>query len=274
MPGMDLTRATLSSPASVGALLRDWRLRRRYSQLDLALEADVSTRHLSFVETGRAKPSRELLLHLAQLLELPLRERNVLLVSAGFAPMYAERGLDAPELAAARAAIELVLAGHEPYPALALDRHWNLVRANRAALRLFAQVAPALMQPPVNMMRVSLHPEGLAGALLNLEEVRARMLHRLRQQVANSGDAVLTELLRELSALPRAPSASAPVSDPYGGVVLPIRLRTPAGEVNLFSTIAVFGTPVDVTLSELALEAFFPADAASGEILRQLAGAD
>ena len=268
---MNAPAASLSAPASTGTLLRDWRQRRRLSQLDLALEAAISTRHLSFVETGRARPSRELLLHLAQLLDLPLRERNVLLVSAGFAPMYAERGLDAPELAAARSAIELVLRGHEPYPALALDRHWNLVLANRAAQRLFAQVAPALLVPPVNMMRLSLHPDGLGGALLNLDEVRTRMLYRLRRQVANTGDAVLTELLRELSALPGAPSASAPVSDPYAGVVLPVRLRTPAGDVALFSTLAVFGTPVDVTLSELALESFFPADEASAQVLRRLA---
>ena len=265
---------TASTSGSAGTLLREWRQRRRLSQMDLALEADISTRHLSFVETGRSRPSRELLLHLAQLLELPLRERNVLLVSAGFAPMYAERALDAPELAAARAAIELVLSGHEPYPAFALDRHWNLVRANRAAQRLFARVAPALVQPPVNMMRLSLHPEGLGGALLNLDEVRARMLNRLRRQVANTGDAVLTELLRELSAMPGAPPATAPVSDPYAGVLLPVRLRTPLGEVTLFSTLAVFGTPVDVTLSELALESFFPGDEGSASILRRLAEED
>lgn len=274
MRGMNPPAATASASGSTGTILRDWRQRRRYSQLDLALEANISTRHLSFVETGRSRPSRELLLHLGQLLELPLRERNVLLVSAGFAPMYAERALDAPELAAARAAIELVLTGHEPYPAFALDRHWNLVLANRAAQRLFAQVAPALLQPPVNMMRLSLHPQGLGGALLNHDEVRARMLLRLRRQVANTGDAVLTELLRELSALPGAPPASAPLHDPYAGVVLPVRLRTPAGDVNLFSTLAVFGTPVDVTLSELALESFFPADAASAQVLRQLAESD
>ncbi|MCI1710981.1 MAG: helix-turn-helix transcriptional regulator [Chiayiivirga sp.] len=268
---MNAQAATPSAPASTGALLRDWRQRRRLSQLELAADAAISTRHLSFVETGRARASRELLLHLAQLLDLPLRERNVLLVSAGFAPMYAKRALDAPELAAARSAIELVLRGHEPYPALALDRHWNLVLANRAAQRLFAQVAPALLAPPVNMMRLSLHPDGLGGALLNAEEVRARMLHRLRRQVANSGDAALAALLRELSVLPGAPGATTPVPDPYAGVVLPLRLRTPAGEVALFSTLTVFGTPVEVTLSELALEAFFPADEASAQVLRRLA---
>jgi transcriptional regulator with XRE-family HTH domain len=259
--------------APAGHLLREWRQRRHLSQLELALEAEISTRHLSFVETGRARPSREMLLHLAQLLEMPLRERNVLLLSAGFAPMYAERPIDAPELAAARAAIELVLRGHEPYPALALDRHWNLVLANDAARRLLAGVAPALLAPPINMMRMSLHPDGLGGAIVNLDEIRAHMLHRLRRQVAQGGDAVLAALLQELSALPHAPSAATPLHDPYAGVVLPLRLRTPAGELNLFSTLTVFGSPVEVTLSELAIEAFFPADAASGEILRAMAGA-
>jgi transcriptional regulator with XRE-family HTH domain len=261
----------MDTTATPGPLLREWRQRRHLSQLELALEAEISTRHLSFVETGRARPSRELLLHLAQLLEMPLRERNVLLVSAGFAPLFAERALDAPELAAQRAAIELVLRVHEPFPALALDRHWNLVLANAAARRLLAGVAPGLLAPPVNMMRLSLHPDGLAGAIVNLEEIRAHMLHRLRRQVAQGGDAVLVALLRELSALPHAPPASAPLHDPYIGVVLPLRLRTPAGELSLFSTLTVFGSPVDVTLSELAIEAFFPADEASAAILRAMA---
>jgi transcriptional regulator with XRE-family HTH domain len=264
----------MDTTAVAGTLLREWRQRRRLSQLDLALEADISTRHLSFVETGRARPSRELLMQLANLLELPLRERNVLLVSAGFAPAFADRGLDAPELAAARAAVDLVLTGHEPYPALALDRHWNLVLANRAALRLVELVAPELRTPPVNMMRLSLHPQGFGAALLNLDEVRARMLQRLRRQVANSGDAVLLELLRELSALPGAAATTTNTRDPYAGVILPIRLRLPLGDITLFSTIATFGTAVDVTLSELMLESFFPADAASAEVLRRMAAHD
>jgi transcriptional regulator with XRE-family HTH domain len=259
-----------NNPAA-GQLLREWRQRRHLSQLELALEAEISTRHLSFVETGRARPSRELLLHLAELLELPLRERNVLLASGGFAPVFAERALDAPELDAARAAVELVLAAHDPFPALALDRHWNLVLANAAAKRLLGSVAPQLLQPPVNMMRVSLHPDGLGGAIVNLAEIRAHMLQRLRRQVAHSGDPVLAALLRELSALPGAERIASSFEDPYAGVVLPLRLRTPVGEVALFSTLTVFGSPVDVTLSELALEAFFPADAASAQLLRALA---
>jgi transcriptional regulator with XRE-family HTH domain len=261
----------MDTPAPAGTLLREWRQRRRLSQLDLALEAEISTRHLSFVETGRARPSREMLLHLAQLLEMPLRERNVLLVSAGFAPVFAERGLESPELAAARAAVELVLQAHEPYPAVALDRHWNLVLANRAAQRLLASVAPAQLAPPVNMMRLSLHPDGLAGAIVNLDQIRAHMLQRLRRQVAVSGDPVLTELLRELSALPTSPRGTEPVHDPYAGVLIRLRLRLPQGEVDLFSTLTVFGSAVDITLSELALEAFFPADERSAQILRAMA---
>lgn len=264
----------MDTTAAAGTLLREWRQRRRLSQLELALEADISTRHLSFVETGRARPSRELLMQLAQLLELPLRERNVLMVSAGFAPAFADRGLDAPELVAARAAVELVLGGHEPYPALALDRHWNLVLANRAAQRLLALVPAELRVAPINMMRLSLHPLGLGAVLSNLGEVRARMLHRLRRQVANSGDPVLLELLRELSALPEAPSNPPATRDPYAGVLLPVRLRLPLGEVTLFSTIATFGTAIEVTLSELMLESFFPADAASADVLRRMADAD
>lgn len=263
-----------SVEAPAGQLLREWRQRRHLSQLELALEAEISTRHLSFVETGRARPSREMLLHLAELLEMPLRERNVLLVTAGFAPVFAERGLDAPELEAARTAVMLVLDGHDPFPAVALDRHWNLVMANRAAQRLLAAVAPAMLAPPVNMMRLSLHPDALGGMILNLDEIRAHMLHRLRRQVATSGDPVLAALLRELSELPAARSPSVPHRDPYGGVVVPLRLRTPLGELNLFSTLTVFGSPIEVTLSELALESFFPADPASAALLRRMADAD
>lgn len=261
----------MNAIAPTGHLLREWRQRRHLSQLELALEAEISTRHLSFVETGRSRPSREMLLHLAQLLEMPLRERNVLLVSAGFAPMFAEKPIEAPELAPARLAIEMVLRGHEPYPALAVDRHWNLVIANEAARRLLENVAPTLLTPPINLMRLSLHPDGLSGAIINLDQMRQHMLHRLGRQVAQTGDAQLTALLRELSALPHAPTAGAPLDDPFAGMVLPLRLRTPLGELNLFTTLTVFGSPVEVTLSELAIEAFFPADAASAEILRRMA---
>ena len=252
----------------VGTLLRDWRIRRRLSQLDLAGEADVSTRHLSFVETGRAAPSRELVLRLANRLDVPLRERNRLLVAAGFAPMYGERALAEPAMAAARRAIELVLKGHEPYPALAVDRHWTLVSYNRVVPMLMAGAAPALLQPPVNVLRLSLHPDGLAPRICNLGAWRAHVLERLRQQVATSADAVLAALADELRGYP---GARADEPAPEQNVVVPLVVDTPDGTLSFISTTTVFGTPVDVTLSELALETFFPADAATAEQLQRAA---
>jgi transcriptional regulator with XRE-family HTH domain len=249
----------------VGDQLRDWRQRRRLSQLDLALDADISTRHLSFVETGRSTPSRELLLHLADQLGVPLRERNAMLLAAGYAPAYAERPLDDPALAPARAAIDLLLKAHEPFPALAVDRRWNLVAANGAVGPFLEGVAEALLAPPMNVLRLSLHPEGLAPRILNLGEWRAHILDRLRQQIAAAGDVALEELHAELSAYP-GPAAEA--HHDYGGVVVPLRLRSTAGDLCFFSTITVFGTPVDITLSELAIEAFFPADEATAKLLR------
>lgn len=255
-----------ASPLPVGALLRDWRQRRRLSQLDLAGEAAVSTRHLSYVETGRALPSREMVLRLANRLDVPLRERNRLLVAAGYAPMYGERGLDDPTMAAARAAVERVLKGHEPYPALAVDRHWNLVSYNRAVPVLMAGADPQLLEPPLNVLRLSLHPQGLAPRIANLGAWRAHLLERLHQQVASSGDAVLGALADELRGYPgpRDDSHAAPEQN----VVVPLLLETPHGRLSFISTTTVFGTPVDVTLSELALETFFPADAATAERLR------
>ncbi len=254
----------------MGDLLRDWRQRRRRSQLDLALEAEVSARHLSFVETGRSSPSRDLILTLADRLELPLRERNTLLVAGGFAPAYPERSLDDPALAAARRAMELVLAGHEPFPALAIDRRWTMVLANRAVAPLLMGIDDALLKPPVNVLRLSLHPDGLAPRIANLAEWRAHLLDRLRRQVEATADRGLQELLRELLAYPKPPGPPhpGPAGDKaYAGVVVPLRLKTPGGVLSFFSTTTVFGTPVDVTLSELALEAFYPADAATATAL-------
>lgn len=253
----------------VGQLLRDWRQRRRMSQLDLALEADISARHLSFVETGRAQPSRDMLLHLAEQLDVPLRDRNVLLAAAGFAPVFAERALTDPALGAARQAVELVLKGHEPFPALAVDRHWSLMYANRMASALMAGVDPELLTPPANVLRISLHPKGIAPQIANLAEWRAHLLTRLRRQIDSTGDAVLAALLEELSSYP-APKAGHGRNDPQA-IAVPMQLRTPAGVLSFFSTITVFGTPVDITLSEIAIEAFFPADDATGEALRALA---
>lgn len=256
----------------VGGLIREWRRRRHLSQLDLASEAEVSQRHLSFLESGRSRPSREMLLRLAEQLDVPLRERNVLLTAAGFAPHYPERSLDDPALEAARAAVDRVLAAHEPWPALAFDRHWTLLAANRAVAPLLAGVAPWLLRPPVNLMRLALHPEGIAPRVANVPEWRAHLLERLRRQAGQTADTTLLALLRELRGYaPPASARGAPlrVDHEAGAVAVPLRLRTGAGELVLLSTTTVFGTPVDVTLSELAIETFLPADPATAEALRR-----
>jgi transcriptional regulator with XRE-family HTH domain len=263
---------SLSTGRPVGALLRQWRERRGLSQLHLACRAEVSSRHVSFLETGRSQPSREMLLHLAEELEVPLRERNALLVAAGFAPVYAERSLDDPALQATREAVELVLKGHEPYPALAVDRHWRLVSANRALGALLTGLAPELLQPPVNVLRLSLHPAGLAPRILNLAQWRAHLLARLRHQVELTADPVLTALHDELRAYPapEGPAHGKGRESELAGVVVPLRLQTAVGVLSFFSTVTVFGTPIDITLSELAIESFFPADPATAEALRGL----
>jgi transcriptional regulator with XRE-family HTH domain len=256
----------------VGTLLREWRQRRRLSQLDLAGDADVSTRHLSCVETGRSLPSREMLLRLAERLEVPLRERNRLLTAAGYAPMFSEHRLDDPALGSARQALEQVLRGHEPYPALLVDRHWTLLSANRMVALMLQGLPPALLQPPMNVLRLSLHPQGLAPRIVNLAQWRAHLLTRLAHQVEASGDATLAALADELRGYPSPvgqPSES--LAAPAPAVAMPLQFRTPEGLLSLISTITVFGTPVDVTLSELALETFFPADEATAQALRRLA---
>jgi len=262
--------APASLTAPVGAQIRHWRARRRLSQLELALEADVSTRHLSCVETGRAAPSREMVLRLANRLDVPLRERNRLLTAAGFAPMYPARPLADPALAAARQVVELVLRGHEPCPALAVDRHWNVVMQNRAVPLLVDGVAPDLLAGPVNALRLSLHPRGMAPRIVNLAAWRAHVLARLRQQIVASDDDTLRALEDELAAYP-APDDAAHAPTPAGGepaLVVPLVVDSPLGRLSFISTTTVFGTPVDVTLAELALESFFPADAATTAALR------
>jgi transcriptional regulator with XRE-family HTH domain len=241
------------------------------SQLALALEADVSQRHLSFVESGRARPSREMVVRLAERLDVPLRERNRLLLAAGFAPQYAERPLDDPAMGAARRAVERVLAAHEPYPAIAVDRAWHLVSANRAASLLLAAVGRELLAPPVNVLRASLHPDGLAPRIVNYAQWRAHLLDRLARQAESSGDAGLAALHAELRDLPPPRSrvgAARDIAEDGAGVFVPLRLATDAGVLSFLSTTTVFGTPADVTLDELALECFFPADAATAEALR------
>ena len=242
------------------------------SQLDLACEADISARHLSFLETGRSSPSREMVLHLAEQLEVPLRERNSLLVAAGYAPVFRERPLEDPTLQAARKVIDLLLAAHEPFPALAIDRHWTLVASNRAIPLLLAGVEPSLLVPPVNVLRLSMHPQGLAPQIVNLAEWRSHLLARLRRQIDATADPVLAELLNELSSYP-VPSGNkynAPSDTDYAGVAVPVQLATADGVLSFLSTTTVFGTPVDITLSELALESFFPADTATSDTLNRI----
>ena len=265
-----MTSTALSSRAGVGDLLRDWRQRRRLSQLELAGEADISTRHLSFIETGRSQPSRSMLLRLAERLDMPLRARNEMLNAAGFAALYAERPLDAPEMSVARRTVDAVLAAHAPFPALAVDRHWTLVAGNAAVGALLGGVAAELLQGAVNVLRLSLHPEGLAPRIANLAEWRAHLLARLQQQIDRSGDAQLVALHAELAAYPTRGEAHAHELD---AIAVPLRLRVDglAEPLSLISTTTVFGTPVDVTLSELALECFYPADDATRAALQRLA---
>ncbi|GAA2216568.1 helix-turn-helix transcriptional regulator [Nonomuraea monospora] len=249
----------------VGELLREWRHRRKLSQLDLALQADVSARHVSFVETGRTIPSRSMVIHLAEHLGVPLRERNRLLVAAGHAPAYRHRPLDDPDLAGARAALEQVLRGHEPFPALAVDDRWNLLLANAAAGVFLDGVDPELLEPPVNMMRLGLHPKGFAPRLRNLAQVRGFLLPRLARQVGRTGDPVLSALLEEVR---EYGGASGPVADGPADIALPIRIEHRGRELCFFNTITTFGAAFDVTLEEIAVEAYFPADAETARHLR------
>jgi transcriptional regulator with XRE-family HTH domain len=258
------------SPASVGFLLRDWRKRRRQAQLEVALESGISARHLSFIETGRSQPSRDVVLRLAEHLEVPLRERNQLLLAAGFAPAFRERPLSDPALSRAWEEIGRLLAAHEPYPALALDRHWNMVAANRAVAPLMGSISPALHGPPVNVLRASLHPEGVAPRIANLPQWRAHLLARLQHQIGVTGDVVLVELLRELEGYPVGQGSALVHAETE--VMVPLRLHFEGTTLSLLSTTMVFGAPLDVTISELALETFFPADHDSAELLQNLIG--
>jgi transcriptional regulator with XRE-family HTH domain len=251
------------SRPSVGTLLRGWRQRRSLSQLELALNAAVSSRHVSFLETGRARPSREMLLHLAEHLEVPLRERNRLLLAAGYAPQYAERRLDQPEMAPVRDALERFLRAHEPYPALVLDRHYNMVSANDAVAVLTAGVAPELLAPPANALRATLHPSGMAPRVRNLEEWSAHLLHRLRRQASVTGDPELEHLHEELKTYPGV-SSEPPLDESTGAdILLALRLADGERELAFFSTVSTFGTAVDITLAELSIEAFYPANAST-----------
>lgn len=249
----------------VGELLREWRHRRRLTQLDLAIQAEVSTRHVSFVETGRTIPSRSMVLHLAEHLGIPLRERNRLLIAAGHAPAYPRRPLEAPDLAKAHDALRHVLRGHEPYPALAVDHRWNLLLANSAIDVFLDGVAPALLRPPVNMMRLGLHPDGFAPRLRNLAQIRSFLLPRLARQVTRTGDPELSALYAEV--LSYGAEGDPPPPDP-ADIAMPIRILHRGVELCLFNTISTFGAAFDITLEEIAIEAYFPADTATARFLQ------
>jgi len=249
-----------------GDLIREWRQRRRLSQLDLAIAANVSSRHLSFVETGRSRPTSEMILHLAEHLDVPLRDRNALLLAGGFAPAYPERGLAEPELHAVKNALKRVLDGHEPYPAAVVNRWWELVDANAGIALFTGDVSPELLEPPVNVLRLSLHPDGMAPRIANLPQWRAHLLDRLRRQAQSTGDQRLTALHAELAAYPSAPPSAEPSAagtvraGALPDVVVPLRYRTGDAELSFISITTVLGTPMDITVEELAIEAFYPAD--------------
>jgi transcriptional regulator with XRE-family HTH domain len=262
--------STTTPARTFGDLLRDWRRRRRMSQLDLACDADISTQHLSFLETGRSFPSRQMLLHLAACLDVPLRDRNVLLGAAGFSPVFQERAFSEPALSLVRRNVEIVLAAHDPNPALAVDRHWTMLAANRAVAHLVAGAEQTLLRPPVNVLRLSLHPAGLASRIVNLAQWRAHVIARLRRQIDMSGDAVLMDLLEEIRDYPGVRSDLEP-GEESEMIAIPFQLATIDGVLSFFSTTTLFGTPVDITVSELAIEAFLPADLQTAEAMRRLA---
>jgi transcriptional regulator with XRE-family HTH domain len=268
-PLMSPAMATAMASPGVGPLLRDWRKRRRLSQLDLALEAGVSARHLSFVETGRSRPSADMVLQLADQLEVPLRNRNQLLLAAGHAPVFEQHDLEDPEMAPVRKAIDLILDGHDPYPAVVIDRAWEMLGANRAVAVLTEGVAPDLMAPPVNVMRVALHPNGMAPRIANLGEWRGHLLERLERQIALTGDPALANLRDEVAAYPGPEHTGG--SEPE--IAVPLRLHSELGELSFISTVATFGTAVEVTASELSIESFFPADEQTAEALSRAARA-
>ncbi len=256
-----------SSRAPIGELIRSWRRRRSLSQLELALEADVSSRHVSFLETGRSRPSREMVLRLAEHLDIPLRDRNRLLLAAGYAPLYAERSLEEPEMTPVHQALDRFLRAHEPYPAIVIDRHHNLLSSNDALGTLLEGVAPELLEPPANALRVALHPEGMAPRTLNLSEWSAHLLHRLRREAALTADPELTRLHDELAAYPGVCLEAPRDEEITGGIVVPLRLLAGERELAFFSTISTFGSAVDITLDELMIEAFYPANAATASYL-------
>lgn len=256
---------------TAGTLLREWRQRRSLSQLALANEAQVSQRHLSFIESGRSAPSRSMIIRLADQLAIPLRERNALLAAAGFAPVYASRDVNDPELKSGSEAVDLILRGHEPYPAIAVDRHWNLLHANRAVPQLLCGADDELLKPPVNILRLALHPGGIAPRIENFEEWREHLLRRLSREIDNTADPALIELKDELRSYPsrRSGKTSRHETPSLGGIAVPLRLSSENGTLSLISTTTIFGTALDVGLSELTIESFFPADQETADLLKR-----
>jgi transcriptional regulator with XRE-family HTH domain len=261
----------LPASAAFGEHLRSWRTRRHLTQMQLAFRANVSARHLGFVETGRAAPSRALVLRLSEELDVPLRQRNTWLMAAGFAPIYGDRSMDDPSFEAVRFAIDVTLEAHKPFPAFAIDRQWNVVASNRALPELYIGVAPELLQPPVNVLRLSLHPSGLAPRILNLPQWSEHLLARLRRELELTADPRLESLHEEALAY-RAPASDRVDATEPPAVAIPLRIDTPLGVLSFLSTVSVFGTALDVSLSELALELFYPADKATGDRVRAAGG--
>ena len=256
----------------IGEHLRIWRQRRHLSQLDLATEAEISTKHLSFLETGRSKPSRDMVLHLSQHLRIPLREQNTLLQAAGFAPQFSSGSLEGADMASARRTIDLLLKAHEPFPAIAVDRHWNLVMANAAVPPLMDGAASWLIEPPINVIRLSLHPEGIAPKIVNYVEWKSHLLERLNRQFELTADPVIGAMIEEFKGYPVSDEARRFQGSNRGldrNIAIPMLIRTDQGLMNFISTTTVFGTPIDVTLSELAIETFFPADNATAKALAE-----
>ncbi|MDT0344362.1 helix-turn-helix domain-containing protein [Streptomyces litchfieldiae] len=265
------TAAPTTGTPGVGPLLREWRQRAGVSQLDLALRADSSARHISFIETGKTRPSREMVLRLAEHLDVPVRERNALLVAAGYAPEYPESSLDSPALEVLRLGLDRLLAGYDPYPALVLDGTYRVWGANRGASLLLDGVAPELLAQPLNAMRITLHPRGLAPRILNFQEWRGHLLDQMRRQLALLRSEPLRALYEEVAAYPAPPGGDERAGE-RSPLALPLIVGINGRRLSFLSTIATFNTPVDVTVSELALETFLPADAETARHLAELAG--
>jgi transcriptional regulator with XRE-family HTH domain len=262
--------AALAHPR-VGPLLREWREYRRLSQFELAMDAGVSARHISFVETGRSRPSAEMILQLAARLDIPLRERNQLLLAAGYAPVYGQRGLDDPDMEVIRETLDVILSAHEPRPAMIVDRHWGIVSANRPFELLTEGVAPELLEPPANVLRLALHPDGVAPRIVNFTQLRGTLLLWLRREAAATGDPALAALYDELLALP----GGMPALDEQPGddVAIPVRIRSGDTVLSFISTITTFLRATDVTVAELSVESFYPTDAITNDALHAFADA-